>query len=124
MSELFQDLFPLARGLDAASLRHKVIAGNLANLNTPGYTRFDVKFEELLRESLRSASGSSNLMETLFSVQPKVVQDAAGPFSPTGNNVTLEKEVGMLTRNEILYNAYAEILSNRIAQLKHAISSR
>ena len=83
-----------------------------------------MKFEELLREKLASESGSESLWESLHAIQPKVAQDRTGPFSPTGNNVTLEKETGMLTRNEILYNAYAEILSNKIAQLRHAINSR
>ena len=38
----------LSRALSASSLRQKVIAHNLANLNTPGYKRYCVDFEKQL----------------------------------------------------------------------------
>ena len=34
-------------GIKAESLRQKTIANNVANLQTPGYRRVDVKFKEL-----------------------------------------------------------------------------
>ena len=34
-------------GVRAETLRQKAIANNIANLETPGYRRIDVKFEEL-----------------------------------------------------------------------------
>ena len=43
----------LARTLDAASLRHRAIASNVANVNTPDYKRVEVSFEEDLVRSAR-----------------------------------------------------------------------
>ncbi|MCR4398802.1 MAG: flagellar basal body protein, partial [Firmicutes bacterium] len=40
----------LERGLDIASARHNVLAGNIANANTPGYKRRDISFEGVMRE--------------------------------------------------------------------------
>ena len=40
------------RAMDAAMLRANVISNNIANVNTPGYRRVEVKFEEQLREAL------------------------------------------------------------------------
>ncbi len=40
----------LGIGLDAFALRHRAISDNVANTETQGYTRREVKFEEKLRE--------------------------------------------------------------------------
>lgn len=42
----------LERALDARLLRHNVLAGNLANANTPGFTPRDVDFAAAMRERL------------------------------------------------------------------------
>lgn len=125
MTEIFPELMPLARGLDATALRHKILAGNLANADTPGYVRYDVKFEELLRERLGTANVAPGpFRNAIAAINPIIAQDRTGEFSPNGNNVTLEKEASQISRNEILYNMYAEILSLKIGQIRHAISSR
>ena len=38
----------LEKALAGSSLRHKVISDNIANINTPGYKRKEVSFEEEL----------------------------------------------------------------------------
>ena len=38
----------LEAGARAEGLRHKAIASNIANLQTPGYRRVDIRFEEFL----------------------------------------------------------------------------
>ena len=38
----------LEKALAGSSLRHKVISNNIANINTPGYKRMEVSFEEEL----------------------------------------------------------------------------
>ena len=45
-------LSTLERALDARLLRHNVLAGNLANANTPGFVPRDVDFAAAMRESL------------------------------------------------------------------------
>src|SRR5215471_15793203 len=42
----------LSRLLDVTSLRHHVIAHNIANVNAPGFHRMDVSFEESLEKQL------------------------------------------------------------------------
>jgi flagellar basal-body rod protein FlgB len=48
----------LERALDARLLRHNVLAGNLANANTPGYTPRDIDFAAAMREGLPSPAGA------------------------------------------------------------------
>jgi flagellar basal-body rod protein FlgB len=42
-------------GIKAEELRQKAIANNVANLETPGYRRLDVKFKQLLAKSIDSS---------------------------------------------------------------------
>lgn len=42
----------LEQALSAASLRQKVISNNIANVNTPGFKKSNVIFEDLLQEAI------------------------------------------------------------------------
>ena len=106
----------LAQTLDASSLRHRTIAQNVANVNTPGYQRREVSFEEALAKSLASPSGAKP-------VQAKVVL-SDGPERVDGNNVDIDREMGELTKNSLLYQAAAQIMNSRLASLRAAIAGR
>lgn len=105
----------LTQLLDAASLRHRVIAQNVANVNTPGYHRLEVKFEDELARALASPGSPP--------VAPKVVV-GDGPERVDGNTVDIDREMNDLTKNALLYQAAAQILTSRIAALKTAIAGR
>lgn len=63
----------LARLVDASSLRHRVIAQNVANVNTPGYHRRDVSFEGALARELPQSARTQ-----LPDVKPVVVEQTDG----------------------------------------------
>ncbi len=42
------------RSLDSASLSHKVIADNIANVDTPGFKRSEVMFGEKLKQAFEA----------------------------------------------------------------------
>jgi flagellar basal-body rod protein FlgB len=107
----------LARLLDAASLRHQVVAQNMANVNTPGYHALDVSFEDLFARRLAQGGETA-----AADVTGKVVQRAGGVERTDGNNVDVDAELGRLQKNGLLYNAYAQILATRIASMRSAIS--
>ena len=88
--------------LDVAALRHKVIAQNVANVNTPGYHRLEVSFEKELAK----------------------VVEGAGPERQDGNTVDIDREMGDLTKNGLLYQAAAQIVASKMASMKSAISGR
>jgi flagellar basal-body rod protein FlgB len=106
----------LGRVLDTAALRHKVIAQNVANVNTPGYRRLAVEFEDELGKVL-GAGGTAG------DVAPKVVvADQAERVD--GNTVDLDREMGDLTKNGLLYQAAAQIVASRMAAMRSAVSGR
>ena len=109
----------LSRLLDVTSLRHRVIAQNVSNVNTPGYRRQEVSFEDALRDHLLHSHGSP-----LSSVQAAVVEDPQGTMRQDGNNVDIDIEVGRLNKNTLLYGAYSQILAAKIAAMRAAIGGR
>lgn len=71
--------------LDALSLRQRVIADNVANINTPNYHAKRVSFEEELSRAV--AQGES----ATAAVKP-AVQQSLEPTRTDGNNVNLDTE--------------------------------
>jgi flagellar basal-body rod protein FlgB len=112
--------FELLGGLlDAASLRHRVIAQNVANVNTPGYRRLDVSFEETLsREVLENGTANGSRQ------QPRIIEGTSSAEREDGNNVDIDAEMGRLNKNTMLYNVYSQILASRMAAMRSAITGR
>ena len=100
----------------AESLRQKAIANNIANLETPGYRRIDVKFEELLAKILNVA-GEADLHE----VVPQIHQPKQTPVKSNGNDVNFESEVGQMVKNSLRYKAYIRLLNKKYKQLELAM---
>jgi len=103
-------------GIKAETLRQKAIANNIANLETPGYRRLDVKFEELLARCLRS-SGEFDLSE----VEAQIYRPKQTPVKSNGNDVNLEAEVGQMIKNTLNHKAYIRLLSKKYNQIELAI---
>ena len=106
----------LEAGIRAESLRQRAIANNVANLETPGYRRVDVKFEELLNKALVS-SGEVDLKE----VEPQIYQPKQTPVKSNGNDVNLETEVGQMVKNTLRHKAYIRLLNKKYHQIELAI---
>jgi len=104
-------------GIKAETLRQKAIANNIANLETPGYRRVDVKFEELLARCLRS-SGEFDLGD----VEAQIYQPKQTPVKSNGNDVNLEAEVGQMIKNTLRHKAYIRLLSKKYNQIELAMN--
>lgn len=105
----------LERGLQAADLRHRVIAHNIANVETPGFKRSRVEFEQQLSQALEAGQDPS-------AVKPEVVLEADQTARPDGNNVDIEGEMTRLAVNQIWYSAMTRQLSDHFARLRMAIT--
>lgn len=104
--------------LSVSSLRAKVIAGNLSNQNTPGYTRRVVRFEEFLGDALETGVGA----RAAAALEPRIEKDEASPRGADGNNVSMEAEVNALRENRLMYELYASILSTRTRMIESSIN--
>lgn len=103
-------------GIKAETLRQKAIANNIANLETPGYRRIDVKFEELLAKCLRSSKEFD-----LSEIEAQIYQPKQTPVKSNGNDVNLEIEVGQMIKNTLRHKTYIRLLSKKYNQIELAI---
>lgn len=120
----------LEKALAGSSLRHKVISNNIANINTPGYKRMEVSFED----ELAAAADSGESRQGLTRTHPghMLPESAAADSSrirtidntsmrTDGNNVDVDAEMAAMTKNNIFYNTVAQQISVYYANIKSAI---
>ena len=105
----------IAKMLDGCALRHKVIAANLANAETPGFRRMEVRFEDQLAQAIQEEDTNA-----IDEAQPEVVP-GAGKARADGNNVDFGTELGDLTKNTMVFNTFAEIAAARLRRYREAI---
>jgi flagellar basal-body rod protein FlgB len=110
-----EELSMLGKLLTVSSLRHQVISHNIANLNTPGFARKTVAFEELLDQA--------QMQQTINNTQAKVVESKE-QNRLDGNSSSLEREMQYLTANSLRYEAYLQAISYKIKSLEGAITGR
>jgi flagellar basal-body rod protein FlgB len=120
----------LTQALGAASLRHKVLADNIANVNTPGFKRSDVVFEDKLAEAMADKGSKLALIRTHARhlpgsqgapLAPAVVTDTTTSMRTDGNNVDIDAEMANVAKNTIYYDALAQMLGRYYTNLKSAI---
>ena len=109
----------LAKLMDISSLRSQVHAGNIANVDTPGYRAQAVAFEAEFQRAL--ASGDEDRARSL---EGEVYEPRDTALKMDGNDVDLDREVTLQTQNSILYNTYVSILRGKHRLLITAISGR
>lgn len=109
--------------LDAALLRHQVIANNIANANTPGYQVKRLNFEEHLSgfTSELTSYDEHTKMARLDSVAANLHEGS--PMVVSDNEtVELDREMIKLTENTIRYQAILKTAGLRGELLSMAIN--
>jgi flagellar basal-body rod protein FlgB len=101
-----------------AANKQKVIANNIANVNTPGFRRKELKFEE---EFLKAVE--ENDMEAIRNTEGKVVYSDDPTLQNDGNNVDIDKEMGLMNRNSLAYSLYTQLYAKKLEMLQLAMRS-
>ena len=107
----------LEAGIQTESLRQRTIANNVANLETPGYRRLDVQFEQLLARALESGGkiDPGQIGKNLY-------QPMKTPVKSNGNDVNFEAEVGEMVKNTLRHKAFIRLLNKKYKQMEMAIN--
>jgi flagellar basal-body rod protein FlgB len=120
----------LEKAMGASALRQKVSANNIANVNTPGFKKSDVVFEDVLHQALqengtstqvRTHAGHLSKTKSVGEVVPQVVTSNGTAIRNDGNNVDVEAEMAGIAQNSLYYNALAQQISARFNSLKTAM---
>ena len=121
----------LERSLNLRSLQHRVLASNIANMDTPNYKAVELAVAEEMNRNHDSGSGIQ-LVQTRPGHLPlkhspvdhlklKVAKPPDFSLRGDGNTVDLDRTMGKLAENTLLYKTAAQILSRKFSGLKNAI---
>ena len=108
---------PLLRGLehvlDQSAFRHQLIAGNLANVDTPGYRTRDIRpFTGELQEAM---AGDALPFSPMSRQLPGLME------RPDGNNVNVDRESLLLAQNQLHFQVAVQFLRAEFHRLSLAI---
>lgn len=122
------------------SKRFQAVSENLANINTPGYQRKEVLFEEALRKAAGLTQEEENRLPLARSGEDEKEtgegMSTRPPFAPVetrvtdeeyrldGNNVDPEIEMAKLAETRLAYNATMRLMAKRAEMLRIAMGGR
>ncbi len=129
---IFSGTIPLLKKtLDLRSMKHNLIISNVANMDTPNYKAFDIIIEEEFEKTMGAGkniklekTGSGHLdgrERCLGNVKLRAVDARQFSVGCDGNSVDIDREMAILSENNLMYNALAQIISRKFAGLKNVI---
>ena len=98
----------LTRYMDLLSVRQRLVASNIANVDTPGYLTKDIDFAA---EMQAAADAHAPLILEVAGLQTKT----------DGNNVALDRESRLLAENALRFNMASNLMKAQIRQVKSAL---
>jgi flagellar basal-body rod protein FlgB len=117
--------------------RHAVLAGNVANADTPGYRVRDLsvgEFQKQLKQAIATrrepralAAGSESLSQTLRqrdATMDDVKATLKNILYHDDSNVSLEQQVNELNKNKTQHDLAIAVLRSQFDLLRAAISER
>jgi flagellar basal-body rod protein FlgB len=99
----------IERYMDLLSARQKLVASNIANVDTPGYKAKDIDFQF---EFMSLAPGAS----------PNVIDAPGLLVKNDGNNVSMDREARLLAENALRFNLASNLMKSQLKLINDAIS--
>lgn len=145
MPDLFNSttLPVLEQVVNFSQARHGVLAGNIANLDTPGYKTRDLSpqvFQQNLKQAIqesRRAPSAGNGPTTAAGVSPSagshdrrydalrnVQESMTSILRHDHADVSLEKQIAEISKNHAQHNLAVNLMSAQFRLLRAAISER
>jgi flagellar basal-body rod protein FlgB len=121
----------LEKSLDASTMRQRVIANNIANVDTPYFKRSEVSFESLLQkqmgsftplQSYRTDVRHFNFGNSVNQLSPQTIVDEGSIMNNNLNNVDMDTEMSQMAKNQLAYNAEIQQVNHEFKILRSAIT--
>lgn len=100
----------LEKVMDICTYRQKILASNIANVDTPNYKARDINFQEELKKAVENQASDYKVIEAPTTMPNR-----------DGNTVNIEVEMTKLAETMLMYNGAIQLLSTRIRMFKDAI---
>jgi flagellar basal-body rod protein FlgB len=94
--------------MDLLSARQKLVASNIANLDTPGYRTKDIDFQ-------------FEFMSLAQDALPNVVEAQGLVVKSDGNNVNMDREARLLSENALRFNLASNLMKSQLKLINAAI---
>jgi flagellar basal-body rod protein FlgB len=122
MSSLYASVDRLEAAMTFHRERHGVVAGNVANVDTPGYQPMDLAQVDPAYAPGHLATTSPRHLTAPGETEAgyRSFSDASAFLSADGNGVNLERELAKVDANRIRYSTSGELVSRRLAILRYA----
>lgn len=122
-SNIYDYVNVLDKAADASWMRQEAISNNIANVNTPGYKRQDVAFEDSLQEAISNSRyrSTDEKVANLSKADLRILSytDSSGfSYRLDGNNVDIDTENAALARNQLKYNALVDSINHEFSMIK------
>lgn len=125
----------LERGMDVSTLRHSVIANNIANADVPNFKRSEINFESFLKRAIDSEGARPRVeLQTADprhrlnyrpvdwrSVEPRRVLDYLSTEKNNGNNVNAEEEFNQSLLNQLRYTLMTQAAAYEFNQVSQVL---
>lgn len=126
----FNNINYMSKALDGLWKRNEAINNNIANVNTPGYKKRKVEFEDELRNELinrkveltRTNKKHIKVGNIHKKFNPQFVRENGYSTRKDGNNVNIDVEMADLAKNTMMYNSVTRQVSSEINKLRSIIN--
>ena len=94
--------------MDLLSARQKLVASNIANVDTPGYKTKDIDFQF---EYISLVHGGA----------PNVIEPPGLASKSDENNVSMDREARLLAENALRFNVASNLMKTQLKMVESAI---
>ncbi|MCL2878589.1 MAG: flagellar basal body rod protein FlgB [Acidobacteria bacterium] len=115
--------------MDRLSQRHKIVASNIANIDTPGYKTRDISFHATIDELLTEPSAGRLRLTRERHIDAEGVGPLNMVFEPKGlieradrNNVDIDREMTKLSETSFGYSMMTQLLRGKYQKLSTSIN--
>ena len=117
----------LERVLQFTAARHRLIAENIANVDTPGYVQKDLdvrQFNAMLRERVEERDRAEPGAIAFDDITGEVEHPTRGILFHDGNNRSMEQLASDQAKNAMLHNLVIELLRKQFQQMDMALKEK
>ena len=122
----------LYQQLNFRAEKQKVIADNIANINTPNYKTKDMKFDNILQRTQKNNDLQLKITNSkhISSFEPDTKKGRVNIFEVKGleeqndgNNVNLDTQMSEMSKNSIMFDAIKNSVKKDSAWFKEMIAA-
>ena len=125
---LNQDSQPvLEQMLQFTAARHKVLAENIANIDTPNYRQKDLsveRFQQVMRDRLDKRESAPVGSVSFDDINGELTNPNDGILFHDGNNRSAEQLMSEFAKNALMHNMAVEMLRKQYSMMEMALKER